>query len=108
MTGETMAKNENEPQSYGSQGEWLTGKTGEKVNETNGHPTTQHGDFYESRIEGEQSPGDQGGKLSNHQLAENAQAAGGGDTSDEQPVSKVNSAHSGAKRDSQFKRRDYE
>ena len=103
-----MAKKENEPQSYGSQGEWLTGKTGEKVNETKGHPTSQHGDFYESRIEGEASPGDQGGKVSDKQLAENAQTSGGGQTDDEQPVSKVTTAPSGAKRDSSFKRRDYE
>ena len=98
----------NEPQSYGSQGEWLTGKTGETVNRTKGHPTSQHGDFYESRIEGEESTGDQGGKVSDVQLSESAQSTGGGRADDEQPVSKVTSTPGGAKRDSQFKRRDYE
>lgn len=104
-----MPKNENEPQSYGSQGEWLTGKTGQKVNETKGHPTSQHGDFYESRIEGEASPGDQGGKVSDRQLAENSQASGGRQTDDDaQPISRVTTTPSGAKRDSSFKRRDYD
>jgi hypothetical protein len=97
----------NEPQSYGSEGEWLTGKTGQKVNDTEGHPSTQHGDFYESRIEGEESNGAQGGKVSGVQLAENANPGQQSQTSDEQPVSKVTSAEGGAKRDSQFKRRDY-
>ena len=100
-----MAKNE--PQSYGSQGEWLTGKTGETVNRTKG-PTSEHGDFYESRIEGEESKGSQGGKVSDVQLADNAQASGGSDEFDDQPVSKVTTTPSGAKRDSGFKRRDYE
>src|SRR5512138_128978 len=103
-----MAKNE--PQSYGSQGEWLTGKTGETVNRTKGHPTTQHGDFYESRIEGEESRGDQGGKLSGEQLAENAQSDDACliEPEAEQPVAKVTSVPSGARRDGAFKRRDYE
>lgn len=97
----------NEPQSYGSQGEWLTGKTGETVNRTNGHPTTQNGDFYESRHDSDKSEGDQGGKVSDVQLAENAQAATGARTDEEQPVSKVTATPGGAKRDSEFKRRDY-
>ena len=103
-----MAKNE--PQSYGSQGEWLTGKTGETVNRTKGHPTTQHGDFYESRVDGEESRGDQGGKLSDAQLAENSQAdpVCAVEPEQEQPVQKVTGARGGARRDSQFKRRDYE
>ena len=101
-----MAKNE--PQSYGSQGEWLTGKTGESVNRTKGHPTTQHRDFYESRHDSEESKGDQGGKVSDLQLAENAQAQGRTDEDDVQPVQGVTSVLSGARRDSAFKRRDYE
>src|SRR4051812_4850840 len=99
-----MAKNE--PQSYGSQGEWLTGKTGETVNRTKGHPTTQHGDFYESRRDSDETKGDQGGKVSDAQLADNAQAADACEIEpeSEQPVAKVNSSPSGARRDSQFKR----
>jgi hypothetical protein len=102
-----MAKNE--PQSYGSQSEWVTGKTGETVNRTSGHPTTQHGDFYESRNDSERSQGSQGGEVSPQQLAEDAQPLDACEVSsdDEQPVSKVTTARGGAKRDSAFKRRDY-
>ena len=54
-----------------------------------GQPTTQHRDFYESRpatlpLDACEVPEDE-----------------------EQPVSKVTTAHGGAKRDSAFKRRDY-
>ena len=102
-----MAKNE--PQSYGGQGEWLTGKTGETVNRTKGHPNTQNGDFYESRHDSEQSQGDQGGKVSDAQLADNAQNADACaiEPESDQPVSKVTSAEGGARRDSEFKKRDY-
>jgi hypothetical protein len=102
-----MAKDE--PQSYGSQSDWLTGKTGETVNRTKGHPTTQTGDFYESRIEGERNAPDQGGNLSPGETAETGEPADARElAADEQPVQKVTSAPGGARRGGAFKERDYE
>jgi len=54
----------------------------------------------------EESQGDQGGKVSGDQRAESAQPSGPS-TDDEQPISKVTQTPGGARRDSQFKRRDY-
>lgn len=98
-----MAKNE--PQSYGSQSDWLTGKTGEKL--TPQGTREEHPDFYESRHDTETNAEDQGGQLSPRQLSENVRPAEPGD--DEQlPVQKVTASESGAARDSFFKRRDYD
>lgn len=86
----------NEPQSYGSQADWVSGDVGQTVNRQKGSPDTQPGDFYE----------DQGGKVSPEQLADNVQPGGrpeGGD----QPVTNVTDNKSGTKRDSYFKDRDY-
>lgn len=48
-----------EPQSYGSQADWVTGDVGQEVNRLKGHPNSQLGDFGDSekREENEQ-PGD--------------------------------------------------
>lgn len=40
---------EKEPQSYGSQQDWLTGKTGQEVNRQKGQPNSQRGDFNAER-----------------------------------------------------------
>lgn len=100
-----MAK---EPQSYGSQKDWVTGNVGETVNRQKGTPAPQHDDFYENRRDSETNHGDQGGQVSEQQLAENAQIPGGGGASDEQPARKVTDQATGAKRGGFFKDRDYE
>jgi len=93
-----MAEKENEPQSYGSQSEWVRGDVGQEVNRLKGNPNSQRSDFYESRRE----------TVSPEQLADNEQPSARPDEDDTLPVQKVEAEESGAKRDSYFKRRDYE
>ena len=100
-----MAKDE--PQSYGSQADWVKGNVGETVNQQKRAPNSQHGDFYESRHESEESAPDQGGKVSNEQLAENGQPAARAAADDTQPIPKVTDQAGGAKRGGFFKNRDY-
>lgn len=103
-----MAEKKNEPQSYGSQSEWLKGDTGQEVNRQKGPPNSQHSDFYESRRESEESAPHQGGHVSPEQIEENRQASGAAlEEGGEEPVQKVSTQPGGAKRDSYFKRRDY-
>lgn len=106
MPGDTK-----EPQSYGSGSDWVTGKTGQEVNRQKSEPAPEHSDFYDERRESETSHEHQGGKTSDVQLAESDTPQGGGATSGtsaKDPVTKVTSNESGAKRDSFFKKRDYE
>ena len=102
-----MPKDQREPQSYGSDVDWTTGRTGEQVNEQSSTPPPEQSDFYDDRREAESSAPHQGGEVSDVQLAENVEPAGNAQL-DEQPVSKVTVKASGAKRGSYFKRRDYE
>ena len=102
-----MAEKNNEPQSYGSQSEWVRGDVSEEVNRLKGNPNSQHSDFYESRRESETNAPEQGGLVSPEQLAENAEPTGAAYEA-EGPVQKVTDEPSGAKRDSYFKQRDYE
>lgn len=96
-----------EPQSYGSGRDWVTGDTGEQVNDQKSEPAPEHRDFYDDRRESETSSPAQGGQTSDFQLAENAQPAGQ-PTDEHAPISKVTTTETGAKRDSFFKKRDYE
>jgi hypothetical protein len=97
-----MAKNE--PQSYGSEKEWLTGDTGQTVNRLKGPPNSQHADFYASRPHEESAP-DQGGKVS---ADSRDQAEQKGSSDDAQtPVQKVTAKEQGARRQSFWKDRDY-
>lgn len=91
----------NEPQSYGSQGEWVTGKTGQSVNQQKSGPT------YENRHESETSAPHQGGDVSEEQLADNVQAAGGGSDDEANANKRVSGQETGAKRGGFFKDRDY-
>ena len=91
-----MPNDQREPQSYGSDADWVTGKTGQQVNEQTGEPAPEPREFE-----------DQGGKVSDVQLAENAQP-GGRPEGEHEPVSKVTAAEGGAKRGGYFKKRDYE
>jgi hypothetical protein len=105
-----MPGDKKEPQSYGSTSDWVTGKTGQAVNDQKSAPPAEHRDFYDERREAETSASDQGGKTSPLQLAENAQLAESstGAEGESSPVTKVTTQDGGAKRDSYFRQRDYE
>ncbi|MFL6244867.1 MAG: hypothetical protein ACJ74H_02500 [Thermoanaerobaculia bacterium] len=105
-----MPSDGNEPQSYGSGEDWVTGETGEEVNPPKSSPSAEHQEFYKSRHDSDNSAPHQGGHTSGVQLADCAQ--GGCDqtdaeTADHQPVTKVTSKDGGAKHDSFFRKRDY-
>lgn len=102
-----MPKDMREPQSYGSEKDWTTGKTGEQVNSQKSEPTPEHRDFYDDRRESGTSSPYQGGKTSPVQLAENIQPQGEG-TGASNPVQKVTTQDGGVRSDSFFKRRDYD
>jgi hypothetical protein len=59
-----------EPQSYGSQEEWVQGRTGQSVNQQKSEPDPKHADFYENRHGSETSDESQGGKVSDVQKRE--------------------------------------
>lgn len=97
----------NEPQSYGSQNEWVSGKTGQDVNRQKSEPAAEHADFYEGRRDSETSAPHQGGDVSDVQAQEN-QASGGRAIDDDLTSSeRVSGQQTGAKRGSFFKNRDY-
>src|SRR4028118_167377 len=73
--GHSMPRDTKEPQSYGSGEDWVTGKTGQEVNDQTSAPPPEHRDFYDSSLEAETVP-HQGGRTSDFQLAENAEASG--------------------------------
>ena len=103
-----MPRDTKEPQSYGSASDWVTGRTGQRVQDQKGEPAPEHREFYDERRESEQSEEHQGGRTSDVQLAENRQLSGGPLTDESTPIRKVTSAEGGAKRDSYFRKRDYE
>ena len=102
-----MPKEGKEPQSYGSGTDWVSGNTGQQVHDQKSTPAPEHDAFYDDRRESETSHGDQGGKVSDVELAEAAhpQTTAPGDHA---PVTGVTSAQGGSKRDGYFKKRDYE
>ena len=97
-----MAEEKNEPQSYGSQSEWVRGDVGQEVNRLKGNPNSQRSEFYGSRREEEQPD-----TVSPEQRAENVAPVGPA-YEVEGPAQKITDQPAGAKRDSYFKRRDYE
>ena len=78
----------NEPQSYGSQAEWLTGKTGQTVNRA---PEGSGQSDVVAAQPGETDPPGRAQPIAD----------------DEQPARKVTGTASGAKRGGFFKERDY-
>lgn len=96
-----------EPQSYGSGSDWVTGKTGQQVNDQKSEPAPEHREFYDERRESETTSPAQGGLTSDAQLADSAEPAGR-PTGDQSPLTGVSTQDGGAKRDSFFKKRDYE
>lgn len=69
-----MPRDTKEPQSYGSGSDWVKGKSGPGVHNQKSEPTAAHRDFYDERRESEESNEYQGGRTSDAQLAESAQA----------------------------------
>jgi hypothetical protein len=104
-----MSSDGNEPQSYGSGEDWVSGETGEEVNPPKSAPAPEHQDFYKSRHDSDNSAPHQGGFTSGVQLAECDSCADDrdADPDDRQPVTKVTSKDGGAKHDSFFRKRDY-
>lgn len=104
-----MPKDTREPQSYGSDQDWVTGRTGQDVNEQGqaSTPPPEHREFYDERRESETSAPEQGGLTSDFQLAENAQASAPS-ADDQSPINGVTVEKGGAKRGSYFRKRDYE
>lgn len=84
-----------EPQSYGSQGEWLTGKTEQKIQGLKGGFPNKHQD---------ESAPHQGGDVSPVQANEHAMPSG----PPTDTVRKMSVDESGAKRGGYFKERDYD
>ena len=107
-----MPKDGKEPQSYGSGADWVTGKTGQQVNDQKDVPAPEHRQFYDERHEPGTTSEDQGGKVSDVQLAESdaglpAPAAAPG-KAESMSVTGVTSADGGTKMDGYFRKRDYE
>jgi hypothetical protein len=96
-----------EPQSYGSNEDWVSGKTDQKVNNPKSGPAPEHQQFYDERRESESSAPHQGGHTSDVQLAESAEPLGR-PREDANPTTGISTQESGAKRDSYFRKRDYE
>ena len=105
-----MPKDGREPQSYGSEKDWVTGRTGQEVNDQKSEPAPEHREFYDESRASERSASEdhQGGRVSEVQLAENVQPASGTIGEAESPVSKVTVAEGGSKTGGYFKKRDYE
>jgi hypothetical protein len=103
-----MPRDAREPQSYGSGKDWVTGETGQKVHDPKSSPPPRHRDFYENRRESETSPAPQGGLPSETQFNDSPTDVCDPRVPEEAPVTRVTMRDGGAKRDSFFKRRDYE
>ena len=102
-----MPKDMREPQSYGSEKDWTTGTTGGQVNDQKSTPPAEHQEFYDDRRESEESASYQGGRTSPVQLAERAPEQVS-ESDSPGAVPRVSTEEGGARRDSFFKRRDYE
>ena len=100
-----MPRDQKEPQSYGSQADWTTGKTGGNVNDPKSEPEPEHREFYDERRDSEESAPSQGGRISPVQLSENSEPRGRGEER-ASPSPGVSTHEGGAKRGSYFKDRD--
>ncbi|MFZ2490408.1 MAG: hypothetical protein WA208_02895 [Thermoanaerobaculia bacterium] len=96
-----------EPQSYGSQRDWVTGRTGEQPNDPKSAPTEEHRDFYADERESEWNAPYQGGRVSKASLDDTGRWAGSSGRTRESGGA-VTTDEGGAKRNSYFKKRDYE
>lgn len=103
-----MPEDKKEPQSYGSDRDWLTGDVGQEVNRQKGNPNSQHGDFYESRRDSEGNAPHQGGHTSAEYNAAEGVRPSPPVGEEVVPPPKVTDQEGGARRDSYFKKRDYD
>lgn len=97
-----MPKDAREPQSYGSEKDWVSGRTGQQVNDPKSSSPPEPGETEPAEFP------EHGGKVSELQLAEHDQPRTGPTSGHETSVHKVNTHEGGAKRDSYFRKRDYE
>lgn len=97
----------NEPQSYGSQGEWVSGKTGQQVNRQKSEPTGDQAGFYDNRHDSATSAPHQGGDVSDVQSRDQVPLDTRAIDDDDTAVKGVSTQEHGAKRGSFFKNRDY-
>jgi hypothetical protein len=98
-----MPKDMKEPQSYGSEQDWVTGKTGGQVNDQKSTPAPEHREFYDDKRETDTSTSYQGGRTSPTQLADQNDVR---DSSTR--ATEVTGDEGGAGSESFFKKRDYE
>jgi len=100
MPGDTK-----EPQSYGSEGDWVSGKTGQRINNPKATPPAEQSDFYDGRQEELDTRSHQGGRISDVQLHDRPRPSEY--AADERSPVPLTQKDSGAKRESYFKTRDY-
>jgi hypothetical protein len=103
-----MVKKTKEPQGYGSGPGWVAGETGGQIHDPKARPKPEHREFYEDSHDPEPPEAEDGGQVSPIQLEERDEAGGRSAADTLEPVTKVTSSEGGAKRDSYFKRRDYD
>lgn len=103
-----MPREEKEPQSYGSQGDWVSGETGQKVEQQYERTDVENAGFYESRTESANGPR-QGDVMQPEwtDFVDVLEPAGIRPEVDD-PAWKVTAERNGAKRSGFFKSRDYD
>jgi hypothetical protein len=104
-----MPRDEKEPQSYGGQGGWVSGGTGQNLNGSGDRTDVQHDDFYAPRRETEVNVPPLGGgpqpAWTDHvDVLQPVSTV----TEVEDPARKVTAEKGGARREGFFKSRDYQ
>lgn len=99
-----MPRDTKEPQSYGSEADWVSGRTGQQPNDPDAPPPATQREFYDERRESEDSAPNQGGQVSPEQLADQGSTAPSEGFRSPGPITET---PSGARRGSYFKDRDY-
>lgn len=102
-----MARDTKEPQSYGSEKDWVSGRTSQQPNDPAAPPPAEHADFYDNRIDPTTQPSHLGGQISPVQRDDEPRRVEGATTADSAATVPVTQQESGARRDSFFKDRDY-
>ncbi len=105
MADEKHSSGGKEPQSYGSEKDWVTGKTGQTVDRTPQKSDRHDEKFYESRHESDRSPAPTGGQMSPQRAGDDHDPVAA-DTA-AVPAAQPTAKQDGAGRGSFFKNRDY-
>lgn len=100
-----MPRDTKEPQSYGSEKDWVTGHTAQQPNDpaSSDAPASQR-EFYDERRESEDNATHQGGRISPEQHEASARPA---DDEGFRSPTPFTEKESGARRGGYFKERDY-